>query len=210
MSDNEVEEYKKINKDIYAINLKNWYYFRNSNTPIAIQNLFLKSNQFIYRFSIITNIDTIDFSDFETNFFDNNKLFNNRFMHHRLNYLTDNIQGYPIFLFQYNDGISNVNSWSVYNEYQLRLKNRKCFFDTSTYFTGTGFNYLINNNKDSKGSWANDLFVKFPGIPDSFKKGIRKFGKLKLEKIIYNLSLLALYSEEEISKLSNISVKPIK
>ena len=57
----EQENYIKLNKDIYylTVNDVEKYFFRNPSTVIALQNLFLKSNQYLHNYKVVSNLDTI-------------------------------------------------------------------------------------------------------------------------------------------------------
>lgn len=217
MSDNEIDEYKKINKDIYGLHMKKWFYFRSSKTATAIQNLFLKSNQYIHNFQIITNLDTFYIKEFnlftksdipngyygQIYSYDINDGDKDKFIYRRVG-----VRGYPLFEFyskshEYGIKFEANSSWKIYSFYWNNSKKIEHFFNKENYFVGdrqlyypswSKLNYDFPvSNRDSRNSFA---------VPE--------IGFLELKKINYHCSFIAIYSEDQISKLSNISVKPIK
>jgi hypothetical protein len=206
----EIEDYKKLNKETYFLKINNSerYFFRNSKTSIALQNLFFKSNKFLQKYKILTNIDSVSFN-----------------YKSKIIYVNDN-SGFPQFNFPpepifnacrtdrglgmetieflergYNN--SMISSWEVYSSYIIYLENFKILFDSDNYFKESASFYIENGNPDYHSRPVYPI-NQFPGIITKI------IGYMNFEKISYFIKFSTIYSEEQISKLSNISVKPIK
>jgi hypothetical protein len=206
----EIEDYKKLNKETYFLKINNSerYFFRNSKTSIALQNLFFKSNKFLQKYKILTNIDSVSFN-----------------YKSKIIYVNDN-SGFPQFNFPpepifnacrtdrglgmetieflergYNN--SMISSWKVYSSYIIYLENFKILFDSDNYFKESASFFIENGNPDYH-SRPKYPINQFPGIITKI------IGYMNFEKISYFIKYSTIYSEEQISKLSNISVKPIK
>ena len=247
----EQEDYKKLKKKIYplivkgAINTKSEkkpkrksrknkkenserkvenFFFRNRNTTIALQNLFLKSNQYLHNFKVRSNLDTINVKTC-CEYRNDNKITHN--IHYsygkpeiwHLNsgnsiYDPDGSRntnsGYPQFNFIYESNMNfgygyknlKVSSWRTYFEYLRFLTNNEILFASNTYFTKTGQYYMKNGTPISR-SLFEYPYRLFPGDNEII-------GEINLEKIDYYSKYLAIYSEEEISEITNISVKKLK
>ena len=249
----EQENYIKLNKEIYYLTVNNdeKYFFRNPKTAIALQNLFLKSNQYLHNFKVVSNLDTITVN---TCCFDYKTL--NSFTAHtdQVTPIVQNmyagfgnpeiwhlnsgdrayssmgskngISGYPQFYFQneslyYNetyDWMRNYSksSWSIYFEYLLYLRNNKILFESNNYFTQTGSFYEENGIGSRVHNRPRSFYYPSSRVVKSFLKGGQinltksKIGQLNLTKIDYYCKYLAIYSEEEISKITKISVGQLK
>ena len=70
-------------------------------------------------------------------------------------------------------------------------------FALDNYFMKTGLFYAENGNTNNR-----DTSINFPGAH-------KNIGNINLEKIDYYCKYLAIYSEEEISKITNITVEQI-
>lgn len=190
------------------------FYFRNPNTVIALQNLFLKSNQYLHNFRVVTNLDNVTI---RTCCYDNNSLLGSQNMMYvyskpeiwHLNSgnstyspegSRNNNPGYPQFTF-FNEN-RKFSSWRIYFEYLLRLRNNAILFESNNYFTQNGSFYKENGNPAHYSNLGYP-FKMFPGIQENI-------GEINLAKIVYYCKYLAIYSEEEISKLTKISVEQFK
>jgi hypothetical protein len=200
MAVSEIEDYEKLNKKTYYLTINNSekYFFRNSNTKLALQNFFLKSNKFLHKFKILTNIDSTNFNNKK------NILLMN----------TNNKSGFPQFHFPFHmevqyeyftaEELSYFSSWYVYYEYITSLENYKVFFGPDNYFNKEALFYIENCGNNYSRLLGNILVGHIPGITT------KKIGNLNFEKISYFIKYSAIYNEDQLSKLSNISVKPIK
>jgi len=212
----EQENYIKLNKDIYYLTVNNDenYFFRNPSTVIALQNLFLKSNQYLHNYKVVSNLDTITVN---TCCFDYNSQLGSQNMHYTYSkpeiwHLNsdnsayspygseNNNSGYPQFNFVYGRG--KISSWRTYFEYLLWLRNNEILFESNNYFTQNG-SFYKENGIPAHYSWPEYPFNLFPGIH-------KNIGNINLAKIDYYCKYLAIYSEEEISKITKISVKQLK
>ena len=212
----EQENYKKINKEIYFLTVNNAekYFFRNPNTVIALQNFFLKSNQYLHNFEVVSNLDTIII---QTCCFDYSSELGSQNMYYTYSkpeiwHLNSGVSAYSPYgsknnnpgypQFNFDSDRSKLSSWRTYFEYLLWLTNNKILFDSNTYFTQNG-QFYKENGIPAHYSWPEYPFVQFPGISNNI-------GEINLSKIDYYCKYLAIYTEEEISKLTNISVKRSK
>jgi len=244
MPDSEKEAYRKLNKQIYFLTdySVDTFFFRSPKTVIALQNLFIKSNQYLHNFKVITNLDTlivktccIGYDDpvymgngksvryvNTQNMLSKDKRYNpseiwqlNSSFYKESEHRkpsNNNNPGYPLFNFfsgYYNDGSAvKLSSWRTYFEYLYHLRNNQILFDTNTYYTETGSFYIKNGE-----SYMSKLPLRgvMPGAPYNNYPGIDvEIGAIKLEKIDYYCYYIAIYSEEEISKIKSISVKQLK
>jgi hypothetical protein len=98
---------------------------------------------------------------------------------------------------------SMISSWKVYSSYIIYLENFKILFDSDNYFKESASFFIENGNPDYH-SRPKYPINQFPGIITKI------IGYMNFEKISYFIKYSTIYSEEQISKLSNISVKPIK
>ncbi len=243
MSDAERENYKKLNKKIYMLNFDevegNNFFLRNHKSAIALQNLFLKSNQFIHNFIIQINFDSkIDSLSVNTcckskdkdiknsqNILPLNE--NDDFGYWRVNYDSNERSGFPkdglgYPNFKFRKGIlydwrsiqypgSLTSSWSIYTDWNKALRN-KILLDQEFYYSGTGILYK------EKGL-VYDHYYDFDFInQESFgvlsnlntKEEVYLIGTIKFKKNIHLSKYIAIYSEDEISKISSISISQAK
>ena len=212
----EQENYIKLNKEIYYLTVNNdeKYFFRNSSVAIALQNLFFKSNQYLHNFKVVSNLDSIAVT---TCCFDYNSELGSQNMHYtymkpEIWHLNSGVsayspegsenknQGYPQFNFVSDN--RKLSSWRTYFEYLLWLRNNKILFESNNYFTQTG-SFYKKNGRPASSYWPEWPFIQFPGIH-------KNIGEINLTKIDYYCKYLAIYSEEEISKITKISVEQFK
>jgi hypothetical protein len=210
----EQEDFKKLNKEIYIlkVNYLENYFFRNIKSTIALQNLFLKSNKFIHNFEIQTNLDTIKVV---TGYSNPSKVWDlNSGGQSQYN------EGFPQFYFvddyhkfeefeaaskriqQARDTMSFwrlcATSWYDYLECIGRT-HPDIFLNSDSYFNKSAEFYRSNyNSLNGRGRGC-----RFPELVDKY------IGNIDLGKKNYYNRYLAIYNEDQISKLSNISVKPI-
>ena len=218
----EQENYIKLNKDIYylTVNDVEKYFFRNPSTVIALQNLFLKSNQYLHNYKVVSNLDTITVN---TCCFDYNSGLGSQNMwggyigegaKTEIWHLNsgnsayspygsqNNNSGYPQFNFINVYKSRKLSSWRTYFEYLLWLRNNEILFESNNYFTQNGSFYIENGNP---------VLRRGPKSPYNWFPSIRKnIGNINLGKIDYYCKYLAIYSEEEISKITKISVEQLK
>ena len=231
MPDSEKEAYRKLNKQIYFLTdySVDTFFFRNPNSGIALQNLFMKSNQYLHNFKVITNLDTLtvktccsSYDGLATqNMYSNRDMVNQSEIWHlnsRSGYGNDqssnNNPGYPQFNFvvRYDwKTTKDFSSWSTYFAYLYALRNNQILFDAKTYFTETG-RFYKENGESYQYEYPEYPYINYPGIVASTSSSNTavEIGAIKLEKIDYYSNYLAIYSEEEISKIKNISVKQLK
>jgi len=216
MSESEVSNYKKLNKGVYALFIGyNQLFFRNPKTSIALQNLFLKSNKYLHNFSVSSNIGIIPL---EINGPKKNITIYNR----SLNTSIENViryfspeewsvnidgVGFPDFNsprhgYTWNEELfksANFRSWYLYSAWidHFGEEDHKIFMDTTNYFR-----QLKNDYTDYSGNQ-----ILREGGPSIFEDyiGIVNF---------YNRSYLSLYkavfSEEDLTKITGFSVKQLK
>lgn len=255
MPDSEKEAYRKLNKQIYFLTdySVDTFFFRSPKTVIALQNLFIKSNQYLHNFKVITNLDTLivktccigyddpvymgngkhvryvntqnmlskDKRDNPSEIWHLNSSFNKEWNYRQSS--NNKNPGYPQFNFVTHYGaeygrLNKLSSWTTYFEYLYHLRNNQILFDTNTYYTETGSFYIKNGESYMSklpllGVMPGAPYDDYPGIVTSrfsSKKTEVEIGAIKLEKIDYYCYYLAIYSEEEISKIKSISVKQLK
>jgi hypothetical protein len=229
----EIEDYKKLNKETYylKINETERYFFRNPKTVIALQNLFIKSNKYLHNFKVLTNLDTFNVKTCCYNYQDNLGTQNIYYDYGipkiwHLNsggnrsYKSEGSQnensGFPIFNLLTNNN-AKISSWRTYFEYLHWLGNNNILFDVNKYFTETGIFYR-DNGKPVSGYWPEMPYLAFPGININYvydeeeerRKSLFIIGEVSLTKTDYYCTYLSIFSEDKLSKISNISVKPIK
>ena len=231
MPDSEKEAFQKLNKQIYFLTdySIDTFFFRNPNTVIALQNLFIKSNQYLHNFKVITNLDTLtiktccsSYGGLATqNMYSSQDMVNqfeiwhlNSRSEYNRNRSSNNNPGYPQFNFivRYDwETTKDFSSWSTYFEYLYALRNNQILFDANTYFTETG-RFYKENGKSYHYDYPEYPYINYPGIvPSTISSNTAvEIGAIKLEKIDYYSNYLAIYSEEEISKIKSISVKQLK
>ena len=216
----EQENYISLNKNVYflTVNKNEKFFFRNRGTVIALQNLFLKSNQYLHNFKVVSNLDTIIVN---TCCFDYVSELGSQNMYYtyekpeiwHLNsgnsvYSPEGSKnsnpGYPPFKFSLDN--QWVSSWRTYFEYLLWLRNNKILFDSKNYFTQNGSDYRKNGNS-AHGSWPEYPFNLYPGLRFDDEINI---GEIDLKKMDYFCKYLAIYSEEEISRITKILVEPLR
>ena len=220
----EQDDYFKLNKTIYYLNLRlneksieERYFFRNPNTVIALQNLFLKSNKYLHNFQVISNLDTITVNKQNMYSYYNtpemwclNSGASSLNRSANLTTSSNNNPGYPQFNFNYG---AKLSSWRTYFEYLNGLTNYKILFDSNNYFTQTG-SFYIKNGGGPNDTWGSTFpqhpYDQYPGSNPSFSDYPNNIGEINLLKINYYCKYLAIYSEEEISKITNISVNQFK
>ena len=227
----EQEDFKKLNKEIYIlkVNYLENYFFRNIKSTIALQNLFLKSNKFIHNFEIQTNLDTIKVVTCCSSDVQNRQGMQNIYSNYsnpsKVWDLNSGGQseyniGFPQFYF--------VGDYHKFEEFEAASKRIQQARDTMSFWrlcATSWYDYLncigrlhpdiflnsdsyFNKNAEfySKNYISNrpGRFCRFPNIEDKY------IGNIDLGKKNYYNRYLAIYNEDQISKLSNISVKPIK
>jgi hypothetical protein len=111
----------------------------------------------------------------------------------------NNNPGYPLFSF-YSDS-RKLSLWRTDFEYIHWLKNNEIIYESNNYFSKTGLFYIEYGNSVNN-YWPEYPLNQFPGIPDN-----NRIGEINLIKTDYYCKYLAIYSEEKISKIKNISVK---
>ncbi len=242
MSEAERENYKKLNKKIYALNFDEIegsnFYLRNFNSAIALQNFFLKSNQFIHNYIVQINFESkIDSLTVKTcclgqgndkisaqNFMPKDQ--NEDFDYWRVNYDSTEIPGfpkdglgYPNFKFTtgilydlYNHNLKqhSESSWSIYNDWNKALRNN-ILLDEAFYYSGTGQFYAEKGNGNS---FFNFNFINKEsfGVLVNFntKEEVYLIGTIKFKKNVHLSKYVARYSEDEISKIRSISISQAK
>ena len=238
MSASEQENYMKINKEIYYFTInrdspiildkkkkkkkkkKNntsyieTFFFRDYGTAVALQNLFMKSNQYLHNFRIIvSNLDTINVKtccyDYDGSSTHN---ISGGFEQWSLNWWRHNSAGYPDFRFVYRN--SDYSSWQVYINYLFYLESNDILFDPENYFTQDSESiksvttkwWLIQNQKFE--------ISNFPGfhhwdyrVQNQPSRNHKYIGILNLKKQEHFHLFKKIYSEEEISKITKILVE---
>jgi hypothetical protein len=226
----EQEDFKKLNKEIYIlkVNYLENYFFRNIKSTIALQNLFLKSNKFIHNFEIQTNLDTIKVVTCCSSDVQNSQGMQNIYSgYSNPSKVWDLNSGGQS---KYNEGFPQfhfVDDYHKFEEFEAASKRiqqardtmsfwRLCgtswydylecigsthpdiFLNSDSYFNKSAEFYRSNYN--SLNGWGR---CRFPKLEDKY------IGNIDLGKKNYYNRYLAIYNEDQISKLSNISVKPI-
>jgi hypothetical protein len=226
----EQENYTKLNKKTYLLRVNSGAglcFFRNPKTVIALQNLFIKSNKYLHNFKILTNLDTFNVKTCCYNYQDNlgtqNIYYNYgipKIWHlnsgGNRSYKSEGSEnenpGFPIFNLLTNNN-AKISSWRTYFEYLHWLGNNNILFDVNKYFTETGIFYR-DNGKPVGGYWPEMPYLAFPGInyvyDEEEDKSLFIIGEVSLTKTDYYCTYLSIFSEDRLSKISNISVKPIK
>jgi hypothetical protein len=218
MTFDEVENYKSLNKKVYTLILEDTekLSFRSPKTCIALQNLFIKSNQYIHNFIITTDIESISVKSNlmrgKSNISFDNVGWENMW---RLNVIDDEDfngkgadmkfyagTGYPNFKVvsnQGNDEIRFINdtSWKLYLEYLYYIPNN-LFFDKENYFSRTVSDY------DKQNALRGTNYGGY--LPGSYYTYI---GKLNLSPWAYLSKYRATFSEEDIMKITGFTVKKL-
>lgn len=217
MTTDEVANYNSLNKKVYTLILdeNENLSFRNPKTCIALQNLFIKSNQYIHNFIITTDIGTIPVNLIKEKsnirFYDGPR--NNIW---RLNVIDDedfNGQGADIKRIYVGTGFPNFKvsskntgneirflenkSWNIYHEYLYYTPNH-LFFAKEIYFVATGNDYDLNANFRYS-NYAGHA----PGVIYTY------IGKLNLSPWAYLSKYIATFSEEEVFKITGFTVKKL-
>ena len=220
----EQENYAKLNKDMYYLTVNNdeYYFFRNPSTVIALQNLFLKSNQYLHNYKVVSNLDTITVNalsnldtittntygfDYDSEYIHSRTVFSRWHLNSGNNAYSpggsDNYNsGYPQFNFVHESFI--LSSWRTYFQYLHGLRNNEILFESNNYFTQNGVFYKKVGNPAN--AWPEYPYAMFP--PPEWRVPLN-IGNINLAKIDYYCKYLAIYSEEEISKITKISVKQL-
>ncbi len=216
MSLSERQNYHTINKDIYCLFFNNFdkrYFFRNPKTAVALQNFFLKSNKYLHNFEINSNIDRVLGERFAR---DLGKNYDMMSFH----------SSFPNFgFFQYSPGEIIIrrtveskymlsSSWVYYDGFRkLKCKNNY-FLEDKNYYQKTASEYI---EQKSEYSIPYEIQKNHIGNFEYYKIG-EDYVHLEERVIIpigvfysqdescffkYNIE----YTEEQISKLTNISVK---
>jgi hypothetical protein len=211
MSESEVSNYKKLNKGVYALFIGyNQLFFRNPKTSIALQNLFLKSNKYLHNFSVSSNIGIIPL---EINGLKKNS-FLNRSYHEKGEWVVNSqgsLVGFPDFNFP-RFGYTrdeelfkrlNFSSYRLYAKWIdfLGEENHKIFMDTTNYFN------TISNTLTDRGYYKWDDYYVRQGGPANFKNYI---GMLNLYPTSHLSLYKAVFSEEDLTKITGFSVKQLK
>lgn len=213
----EQENYKKLNKDIYYLTVNNdeYYFFRNPNTVIALQNLFLKSNQYLHNYKVVSNLDTITVNtccsgdlicDCNIKYPDEKPEtwhLNSGNTAYSPSGSSNYNSGYPQFNFVHES--IKLSSWRTYWEFLICLRNNEILFEPNNYFTQDGVFYKKNGGNEH----AYNPEYPYSMFPVADWRVTPNIGNINLAKIDYYCKYLAIYSEEEISKITKISVKQL-
>ena len=218
MSLSERQNYHTIKKDIYCLFLNNIdkrYFFRNPKTAIALQNFFLKSNKYLHNFEINSNFDKVLGDRFARDLGKNN----NAISFH------SSFPNFGFFGYSPSAGIIRrtveskymlPSSWDYYDGFrELKCKNNY-FLEDKNYYQKTASDYIEQKSEYSIPYAIQNTHI---GSFEYYKIG-EHYGLLEEREIIpigvfysqdesyffkYNIK----YTEEQISKLTNISVKNI-
>jgi len=227
MTTEEVANYNSLNKQVYKLLLDNEKLsFRSPKTAIALQNLFIKSNQYLHNFIVATNLGAIPFrtccSEYSSRGRNNIKgEFPGQLNSWRLNVPYDdnkpsnyeaqssrnNNTGFPNFKNggEYlEDGRVRgyeLSNWRTYYEYLYWLQNSSILFDKLYYFTGTG-SFYKEKGDPAHYSWPEYPFLSWPG-PSNF------IGRLSFNLGEYYSKYIVTYTEEEVFKITGFTVKKL-
>lgn len=224
MSESEIEVYKKIGKSVYVLKLEDPQKFhtinlsfRNAKSVVALQNLFIKSNRYIYNFIVITNIDTIkvktccyEYYNYDRNHKSSNNIklsspekFELGINTWSLNYTN---ASYPNFSFDRStSGDNRIRAWDVYFENIFYLRDYSILFEKNNYYTKTAEQWREFGNSSHSSFPRPELGNIYPGtylISDNL-------GTIKFTKTDYFSKYYALYKENELSKITSLSVKKL-
>ena len=177
-------EYKKKSPATIETGMAEKYFFRNPNTDIALQNLFLKSNQYLHNYKVVSNLDTITVKtccyDYGNSLESQNMYYyrekpeiwhlnsgNSADLKHPATLSRgseNNNSGYPQFNFFPNGsrGAFKMSTWRPYFEYLLWLRNNEILFESNNYFTQNGLVYKEKGNT-AHYNWPESLYIQFPG-----------------------------------------------
>ena len=213
----EVDNYLSLKKNIYklTINQGTVLYLRNVKSAVALQNLFLKSNQYLHNFTVISNIDTSSVKICCYNFQDNRGTQNfyydydlPEFWHlnsgqksfNSAGSLNEN-PGFPDFIF--NSFGKQTSSWSVYAAYLKSLELNSVLFGPENYYS-SDFNFY-----SQKGLLKVNSFDQYYSYPNSWyllNHDNSSIGNISLMRNIYYCKFLAIYKEEELASITNFKV----
>lgn len=177
----EVNDYKSLEKKIFILteNDSIKYYFRSPNSAIAIQNLFLKSNQYLHNFVIQSEIDTINVIACCNSFSYDIPNFQNIHEHQgennswNLNFPEDENYapgrdysptggvGFPIFSFP--NATLDISSWYVYMGWLKCFREDKFWFNSENYYSLSSSDLLSDKYEKFLGSMADHDVIIFPG-----------------------------------------------
>lgn len=209
MTTEEAGNYKSLNKNIYVLLMDgDELPFRNSKTCIALQNLFIKSNQYLHNFIVATNIAPIPlhYKKVDFNITWGHEMIKNRW---RLNVIIDknfddnfmkmsdrNYTGYPQFYAgsEYNGYRSRLASWNIYFEYLIDLRDSNRLFDKNIYYSGSAKDYGFERSVQNGA-----------GFPDESNY----IGQLDLYPLTFYSKYVAKFSEEDIMKITGFTVKKL-
>jgi hypothetical protein len=228
MTTDEVANYNSLNKKVYTLLLGNEKLsFRSPKTSIAIQNLFIKSNQYLHNFIVASNIGNIPLKTCCSDYFNGGSTINidgeypGQLHRWRLNVPKDDFDentnsearsarnnniGFPNFTCE--ETRYKRSSWRTYYEYLYWLKNNSILFDKLYYFTGTGSFYKENGNT-AHSSWPEYPFISWPGPSQVHNNSIQFIGELSYNPGMYYSKYIATYTEEEIMKITGFTVKKL-
>lgn len=228
MTTEEVANYNSLNKQVYTLLLYNEKIsFRSPKTAIALQNLFIKSNQYLHNFIVATNLGSIPFRTCCSEYsgrgqnnikgeypgqlnswrlnvpYDDNSTTNSE-----VRSSTNNNTGFPAFTNAEHfkeEGFENrpyeISSWRTYYEYLYWLQNNSILFNKLYYFTGTG-NFYKENGDPAHYSWPEYPYISWPGASIII-------GRLSFTPGEYYSKYIVTYTEEEIMKITGFTVKKI-
>lgn len=217
MSDEEVVNYKQINKKVFTLTIGNEnIHLRNKLSSLIIQNLFIKSNRYLTDFKVITNIDTINVKkccyDYNGGLLRTQNFYYGydkpEYWHLNAkeadNYSSEGSKngnyGFPIFTVK--DDVGQwISNWRIYFEYLLWLRKNSILVKDNIYFTSTSHE-LIERGDPSHYNWPKYPYNFFPGI-------YQNIGHLELDsKYVTWHKYQAIYTLDELTKLTFIKVVP--
>lgn len=229
MKESEVAKYESLNKNTYKLILKEnatsqmstTIYLRNDLSQVALQNFMIKSNKYLLDFKVETDIKTI------TPIFDNedpNEVAYNNNSANKTNILRNSYEvlpeiwhlnapnnlvgsatssfrgskGFPNWIFK---GAWSENNWVVFINYLAEMYDVTNFFNSENYYSATKYDYKCRNHP---GGFPCSEIQNPTSCSDLI-------GVLYLDtNLVFYNNYLATFSEEEISKITKISVEQLK
>jgi len=239
MNNLEVSEYKKINKNIYLLLIESFkkvetkkrndasdininlesFYFRNSNSVVALQNLFYKSNQYLYSFKLNLvghgffnpNLENINFNlspneDIEYSLLTNINIW-------KIN-TTNPGQGlgFPFFRFfeqyaWYEKEPYIHSSWKIFSG-QLAASNK----DRKDEIIARSNKFTYNASTTGFFTHMNPEFYSYPGTSQTAYIDFTPIGKFTLQsmmKVSYTSRIILSLKLNDLEKISNVTIDAI-
>ncbi len=226
MNQLDTSEYRRIKKNIYLLQVESnfkafpeKFYFRNSYSALALQNLFFKSNQYLYSFRL--NLIGLGFFDSKAeNITLPLKLKSEdlyKITKWKMNTSNYRPMGFPNFSFYHKVNSTNYSSWEIFKMHldhlpdskiinELIARSNKYVYIASDFWSDNGENLFYN-----------DVLYTYPGVDlsafareyNNTEVPIGKFYFENSTKYNYVNRVILSFKLNDLEKISSITVEPI-